>query len=73
VDEDSLSKVSKMMKKRKTLVSHLRLAEVVQLASEALLRSLNGYRVMSRVVAGDQGVKRSKRSKWVKSVSVGSL
>ena len=73
VDEDSLSKVSKMKKKRKALVSRLRLAEVVQLALEALLSGLDEYRVMSRVVAGDQGVKRSKRSKWVKSVSVGSL
>ena len=53
VDEDSLSKVSKMMKKRKTLVSHLRLAEVVQLALEALLSSLNGDRVMPRIVVGD--------------------
>ena len=44
-----------MMKKRKTLVSHLRLAEVVQLALEALLSSLNGDRVMPRIVVGDQG------------------
>jgi len=58
VDEDSLSKVSKMKKKRKALVSRLRLAEVVQLALEALLSGLDEYRVMSRVVAGDVSEKK---------------